>query len=417
MDTRNPSAIPGNGNKQRPSRKDMQTTTLRTSDGTLLPNGFPDNPNTVIRDIKDPLVTRPNIMTRILCFYRSEQAYRHKVDFLLSKTVAISNDVARRPLTQEEVDAIVEHTSLHAYRDRLGIPVGIATAVLQTWTEVAMREMFPGPVRLWELVRHSGQRPGPALRDWLSVRGITRTALWQAAGKPSIVRLIFYPLFGYSVSSTIGGLRAAMGMHADERLKEFSESLKTGKAEFKQQTIPAVTQGYRKMAEERERGLGQDQSQASQNGYGLGQPQTQEPVFSELDQSPYSDSPTQTFKQPQFNGYPRRPTPSPAPSTDNTGDFFDDASPVAPDYQSQPAPQTQGSAWERIRQQNMSGGDQPQRTRETYYSGDRSRPSDDYGYAKEKEREQARADFDKLLEAERNMSTDNGGGSGWNRRW
>ena len=411
-----PSTIPGYGKKQRPSLEEMQTTTLRTSDGTLLPNGFPDNP-TVIRDVRDQVMYMPNVITRTACLYRSEQAYRFRVGSHLSRIIAMANNSVRRPLSQDEVDAIVQHNSIRAYHDRIGISTGLGLAVLHTWSEVLIQGIFPTPRQMWEVMRHSGQRPVPAFRDWFTVRGVTRSMLWQELWKPVLVRGFLYPILGYSLFTTFGSLNSSVDMQKDERLRDFSESLKNWKPELTREARSSLNQAYREMEEGKERGVSQDQSQSSQIWNGSGQTQTQEPVFAESDQLPYSDSPTQTFKQPEVNNYPLRPTPSPAPSTDNTGDFFDDASPVASDYQSQPALQTQGSAWERIRQQNMSGGDQPQRTRETYYSGDRSRPSDDYGYAKEKEREQAKAEFDKLLESERNMSTDNGGGSGWNRRW
>lgn len=111
-------------------------------------------------------------------------------------------------------------------------------------------------------------------------------------------------------------------------------------------------------------------------------------------------------RQQQPYRYPSEPEPT------RSGDFFDDASPIAPDHQTENPPQTYGSAWDRIRQQNMAGGwNQPQ---------PRSRPQpvsetqrfDDYGSSKEREREQAKAEFEKMLDAERNMSNDSSGRGG-----
>lgn len=122
-----------------------------------------------------------------------------------------------------------------------------------------------------------------------------------------------------------------------------------------------------------------------------------------------------------------QPASSQSARQDTGLDFFDegddDASPTAPEYRkggsawSRLNPSaSQGSAWERIRQQNAPQGSPQDFSRNAGQSSDRS--SVDYtSYVDEKqrEREQAQADFERMLDAERNGSAASGGERGWRR--
>lgn len=97
-------------------------------------------------------------------------------------------------------------------------------------------------------------------------------------------------------------------------------------------------------------------------------------------------------------------------------DFFagDDASPVAAEYQSGGG--SQGSAWDRIRQQASSGsGSGSQGGQASGLGSAWNRPS--MPDNERQQRDQAQAEFDRLLEAERNMAGDSNGGEkkGWGR--
>lgn len=109
-------------------------------------------------------------------------------------------------------------------------------------------------------------------------------------------------------------------------------------------------------------------------------------------------------------------------------DFFesDDASPVAAEYRS--GGDSQGSAWDRIRQQagqdsrlgsawTRSVNERQQREQDSgpgsAWSGVSSTPD-----SERRQREQAQAEFDRLLEAERNMAAGDSEGrekKGWGR--
>ncbi|GAT19257.1 hypothetical protein RIB2604_00401900 [Aspergillus luchuensis] len=119
-------------------------------------------------------------------------------------------------------------------------------------------------------------------------------------------------------------------------------------------------------------------------------------------------------------------TPSyetPKPSRDNADDFWDDASPVAAEYRGKDQSVPGESAWERIRKQNNISA---QREVRTVYkpasSSTASAPAPAPANDKPSERELAQAEFDRMLEAERKMSTDSLNTpqqhtSGWWGKW
>lgn len=112
--------------------------------------------------------------------------------------------------------------------------------------------------------------------------------------------------------------------------------------------------------------------------------------------------------------------------SDPTSDFFgstsdddDDASPTAPEYRNtNMAGMSTGSAWDRIRQQNSAQSSRsPPRQAPMQWGQSQEqspRPTDDlpsneqerYSYDRRREKDQAQAEFDNMMEAERNASSE-----------
>ncbi|KAJ5397919.1 hypothetical protein N7509_006032 [Penicillium cosmopolitanum] len=116
--------------------------------------------------------------------------------------------------------------------------------------------------------------------------------------------------------------------------------------------------------------------------------------------------------------------------SDSKLDFFgsndeDDASPTAPEYRNTSMTGTStGSAWDRIRRQNSAQGSRPAAPRQwgqaqaqsdTGSTND-SLPIDQdrYDYDRRREKDQAQAEFDKMMDAERNASSE---GPSRGRNW
>jgi hypothetical protein len=139
------------------------------------------------------------------------------------------------------------------------------------------------------------------------------------------------------------------------------------------------------------------------------------------DQFPsYSDN--ERIQQPAQVQQPQRPWSQPAPAESASSslgilDDDDDTWPVSSPNTSastpkQPAP---GNAWERLRRRATSGEDPTQTQSQKAFRPD---PFNNQGWSKEpatdRSREQAQREFDRLLEAERNVGS---GGAAGGKRW
>ncbi|KAE8152191.1 hypothetical protein BDV25DRAFT_75079 [Aspergillus avenaceus] len=346
--------------------------------------------------IRRDLFATPDLLTLYLGFM-GQATYEKKVMDNVLVRVANMHHVMRRMPTQDELDAITTHSSQATYTARLGSQLGFAAAMVQS--RYLKPEKAAEPLAK---IRESGR--APTMAEIMTVVNSTPPEQRKAGLRRLLLygsKAIFWVFLGSTVGKFWGVTRETQNSIADPRLKTFVETMRSEKAG-----------DIRKRVQESNR-----------------QP---EPLVLSVDPSgriasnksgpsPYPPAPESEPK------YTRRPAAEPVGVTAGTDagssqgtSFFDDddASPTAPEYRNTPQTSTPtGSAWERIRQQNASGTAQPS-ARDLY-----SQPSqrEAWGSASPEsgkppsDREQARAEFERLLEAERNAGSEEGKSKGWGR--
>lgn len=369
-------------------------------------NGGADSPHTVTREINEQLFVRPNILTRVLCLWTYD-SWQRNVHSSINRAVQLSNATIKRPLSQDEVDALAELLSRRTLHARLGVPVGIFAGVYHTYRDAVRSGV------LWASWEGHRLALNPELRGWSNFwAALKEKRPVREVAKSLAVRAIFYPLLAKGFSGIFAAMMFSRARNQEPRLREWASGVEKVAEEWKNDRIKAVQEKYQKKLEERQgQGQGRGQEQVFTDGPEHDQSFGTTSMGSSSAEEPKSHSlPDRSYQQQQQQPY-RYPS-QPEPTTSNRADFFDDASPVASDYPSEPPAQTQGSAWDRIRHQNVSGGGSPQR-RDQVPSQPRPQRSDDYNVSKDREREQARAEFEKMLEAERNMGNDSGGRGAW----
>ncbi|KAF7122581.1 hypothetical protein CNMCM5793_000606 [Aspergillus hiratsukae] len=383
--------------------------------------------------IKTESLSRPDFFTLYFGFFGQRNWIRKNAAHTLERIESCKVMINRIP-TQDELDAFVETGSKYIYHQRLGAPyfgaIGAAWAYWRLSNSREVKHLAPGGVE-------PGKRPTPgqvfgALKLYASIEPANFRSLVVWGG----VRWFFFVLTGSMVTSVWGmfhDLKAAM---ADPRLKQFFAEMREKDPEEvrrrKVQRVAERSKAAKEAAERRAQGLPPVEAGMGQ-GAGGGYTESHEhdqggAAYGSLD--PYSSSSARESvpSTSQDRAADVRRLFGDASTTESTRgattadenkatDFFagDDASPVAAEYQSGGG--SQGSAWDRIRQQAGSrSGSGSQGGQDSGLGSAWNRPS--MPDNERRERDQAQADFDRLLEAERNM----GGGSekgekkgGWGR--
>lgn len=426
--------------------------------------------------VKPELIVRPDVFTSALGFLGRRNWEKRFTEEMGSRIENVKVLIERYP-TQEELDAFVQHSSRALYQARVGIPLGFAAGAVFTWRSATRKSEelrtigLRNPAVLWEYVKVVARADPPAFRQAVVATG---------------AKLFGWTVLGATLSSVYATWTFAANSLTDSRLDRFRQEVRSQKPEdIQKRRLQSVSERYRQARRAREP---EQQGQAgglaespvtpttSQETYGgiaadtydISQPKDQTRTLTDR---PSPKEQQQQQQQPfdrtriGAEATRRRPTTTttttavPSDSSSAGGyDFFDDdddASPVASEYrtssqqQRQQQPSFGGSAWERIRQQNINMGP-TQHTRPQAFRGPRepqyqyqqqqqdpadlSSSSSSSSYAKEerdkqREREQAQRDFDRMLENERRISADDpavtgtettvtGGGRrgwGWNR--
>lgn len=389
----------------------------------LLEPGVQFNPN---------LIYRPDPIT-LLTFMGTKQWHR-RVLATTTRIAEVSSIDVNRPLTQPELDFYLENTSRTLYQARTGAPLGILAgginasiwlkrnhaldAYAPTNPELSMGKRYLEGVKNMYKLDPTGFRVAAAAV-------LSRIGLWT---------------FGIWVISNVYALTNGVGRIAtDPRVKEIFE-------ERRGQDPKEVRERHRN-AQMVKTHLGRQQQQGelptAQEGSAEGSAEG-----SWYEGPSDQPAPAPRTSSPRMDDY----YPPPAKNQSKGGDFFDDdASPIASDYRDA-APQ--GSAWDRIRQQNQvrySTTPQPEtsRTQRTPYEGSQPPSEDqdstsqgstwdrlrsqgtpqsqpqgsraqpgvsDWNTDSRQDKERAQADFDRMLDAERNRGSDSDPGTkrkGW----
>lgn len=390
--------------------------------------------------IKPELIVKPDLFTLMFGFLGRRNWQRH-VAYTMMERVENSWVLTGRPVTQDELDAFTTYSTRTLYYRRLGVPVS----------------SFLGTAWLYYSIRRDAGLPpnaGPAsVYEYLRTQARIDKAGFRSMIAASAFKMLFIVTSGAILSGFAALWSETTNVIADPRLRGFVEDMRGQKPEeVRQRKVKAASERIRRMRggekdiegyiveEMRSPGSHLDQndqdsyayensattSPASDPSYGTSQ-NDQQTGSADL-QHPAADAPRRSWG---FGGQAASQQGASGESSADSDFFFggkdDDASPTAPEYRhTNPDGSPAGSAWDRLRRQNTgpsARGPPPQQPRPqwgreqdspnspTYApAGDR----DPYDSNRSREKDQAQADFDRMMEAERNAS--NAGttqGRGW----
>lgn len=370
-------------------------------------------------------IVKPDLFTLYFGFFGTA-AWTRRAASTVTERVENHYVLTARPPTQDEFDAIVEHGTRCLYQRRVGLPVSSFLGTALLYHQARKSPMFPRnptPGALLSIVRHMWTDPG--------LRGNIGSAAFK---------MLFIVTLGHMASSAYAVSKDAMNMLTDPRLKGFVEDMRKAKPEdVRKRKIQAANERVRSIRSgEQSLGtqmIGSRGGYAGGNGYQQEQPSYDAPAQANS-YSEYVDS-NDSVGKPQSVSY-ESPTQdsnggavwargrSTQPEQKSALDFIDedDASPTAAEYRNtnidgSPA----GSAWDRIRRQNAGARPQPRQQPgmsqppvNPYSLSAEFGQSDQekYDSTQKTERDQAQAEFDRMIEAERNVGNE---GSSRNRGW
>ncbi|KAE8375690.1 hypothetical protein BDV26DRAFT_9124 [Aspergillus bertholletiae] len=352
--------------------------------------------------IKRDLIANPDPFTLYFGFF-GRWNYDRKVTANVLRRVENARVLIQRLPTQDELDAMVTHSSRSLYQERVGAPLGFFGGSALLWTQAKKSELYPA---YFPKAGPEGKMPSPG--------EIVEAAKRFVAAEPTVARravfvtgfkLLFWSVAGATLSSVYAVYNETKNTMGDSRLKEFV-------ADLRKQNPEEVRK--RQMESRGRRSVGEQQGVV------------------EMDQggdhaSEYSGGDVQSAG---VSVPDHRPVLEPVGAggrwgadQSRGGNFFDDddASPTAPEYRTDKGAQagySQGSAWDRIRQQNTSAPTQPSHqdaSNQQSQSDSWSSPLSESD--KQREREQARAEFERLIDAERHMGQESAreGRRGWGK--
>ena len=387
--------------------------------------------------IKPELVVQPDPMTLYLGFLGSGNWKRNVARTITDRVENVWLLTNRAP-TQEEMDAFTTHSTRSLYYRRIGLPLSTCLGTAWLWHQARKAGNIPGdasPQRLLSMLR------GYASNDSVGFRqGVAAAAF----------KMLFITTFGTMMSHGAAFYSDTKSVLTDPRLKNFVEDMTRATPEdIRRRKLQAMTERARNM-----RSGQQDIGTQIKDGLGQGnsygdsdQGQYSYDASPSASDSPQDDTSYDTTQSKQYNGsddqsrsapnVTRRPQvygnaagqQEPASQPSSGSDFFfgdsgDDASPTAPEYRNTNMDGSSGgNAWDRVRQQNAGPSSQSGPARQSRTPWGRSQPpqptppsespynelpneQDRYSSERRLEKEQAQADFDRMVDAERSASTD-----------
>jgi hypothetical protein len=330
------------------------------------------------------------------------------------------------------VDAFVQHGTRELYHGRIGLPLSVFAGTAYLYNSARKSPMFPAeptPANILSAARNF------AISD--------RAAFQQAAFRAGF-KLLFWGSGGAIISSAISTSNYIRSILRDPRLEQFRKDMaQTKPEERRKRNYELQMQKIRRL-----RGEGQSTDAAAgafaenheneQDSYGSpgsldpraspssaynASPGENDMTYNATELSKQARSPDQprsvpdTSRQPRMYGSPTATQGMGNEAGSGTNDFFgdDDNSPTAPEYRGTNVDATpSGSAWDRIRRQNASGPQYRQGPSQFGSQQKSESESDTYESERRREREQAQADFDRMMDAERNVPSDGPRqGRGW----
>ncbi|GES63831.1 endo-1,3(4)-beta-glucanase [Aspergillus terreus] len=340
-------------------------------------------------------------ITRTFCFFGT-RGFHQKVEETVARRIENARVLIQRLPTQDELDAMVTHSSRSVAYERKGIWIGAlvyAGISLPRWARTERWRTYVPPTG--SMV----QRLAAGFKAFNKAEPLVARQRTMLA----VFKLMFSMIAGASVSGVMGVYTETKNTVSDPRLAQFMADLRNQNPEEVQKRKAAAIESRRRQMHQRRLeevpavGDGQGGLEKEQ-GYASG--------GAEAD-SPQTATPGRVYQAVQD----RRPVIDSSEGQSRGSYFFDDddASPVAPEHRNtslQDAGALQANSWERIRQQSMSGPTQKTREnidqppKDVWNSSDYSNPD------ASRQREQAQAEFDRLIEAERSLGNESSGSSG-----
>lgn len=394
------------------------STANNASNNAPSPRPWPANP-TLARNfplkIKPELVVRPDLFTLYFGFFGASN-WKNVIAHGITNRVETTWVLTARGPTQEELDAYTTIGSRYIYYRAVELPLFSCLGTAYIYSRIRK-----------EIPIAEGATPRQIFKA-------LRESTFRTLASPSGVRILFIGFAAFAASGFINSTMEMATARMDPRLQQFWNDFQRQKEEDIRKRRLEASSGRRLRGGEFDFSLQVRKALDGYGGYDQG-----------VDQDPYkydssasgttsseSDYASGSTIQQNSSGYQSRSGPdvSREPQYENgpaseqrdaRSDFLfggssdDDASPTAPEYRNNNADGTPaGSAWDRIRRQSGIPGSQQSTPRSTQQRGQRQNtpassnyPLNDqerYEYERKREKDQAQADFDRLMEAERNVS-------------
>lgn len=400
----------------------LDETSPQADDSYPQQNGYPTNQTAPLQQykIKRESIVTPDPFTLYFGFGGTWNWQRNMIDGI-TKRAEHCRVLIQRPPTQEEVDAFVTHSSRSLYHGRIGAPVAGMAAVIRLYTQAKNTDYYqmlvPGAAE--------GRIPSPrqlatGIRKFASLDPTAfRTTLAATA-----FRLFFWTITGATVTSMYSVYRDAINTFSDPRLAEFVTAVREQKPEeVRKRKLEAASERYHQTQARKQQQPQLDVMEPSEEGaFAEGQEHDQQQDgYSSLYTGTSPESPDKSSNLPDRNMGRLYGDPGSGSriggGKDSVSDFFDDASPTAPEYQTSDRAPTnvfQRGAWDRIRKQNVNSpreqqGYSRQQPENWNFQNNGGGGNSNYNSSdqeRQQEKEQAKVDFERMLDAERNMSSD-----------
>ncbi|KAJ5812771.1 hypothetical protein N7447_009794 [Penicillium robsamsonii] len=372
--------------------------------------------------LRPEAIVRPDLFTLYFGFFGTG-VWKQKVAKTVTERVENHYVLTERPPTQDEFDAMVEHGTRCLYHARTGLPVSSFLGTALLYSQARKSPLFP-------------RNPTPAAL-FNTVRNMAADATLRGNIGSAAFKMLFIITLGSMASSAYAVSQDAMHMLTDPRMKQFVEDVRKAKPEdVRKRKIEAAHERIRsKRSGEQDIGtqvIGTPAGYAGSNEY----EQEQTSYDSQAQPNSYSEyvSSNDTKGSSQSASYESSPSGLNAgaiwargrgtqPESKSALDFMDedDASPTAVEYRNTNIDgSSNGSAWDRIRRQNngarLQSRQQPavsQSTVNPYSTEFGQSDQERYDSGQKTERDQAQAEFDRMIEAERNAGGEGSRNRGW----
>ncbi|CEL06373.1 hypothetical protein ASPCAL07479 [Aspergillus calidoustus] len=363
--------------------------------------------------VRPEFIRKPDPFTLYLGYWGTT-SWQVKYSSLLVHRLQDASYLVNRELTQPELDAYVESHNVLVSNYTRGIPLGFLTGGAKWLLYEKNYKHF------LQYAPPAGQQGMTPLRRFTEGTKMMYTCDRDLAKNLLLSltrRLLVYTCVGALGLEVAGVIMSTqqvfndprMAQHREDAKKVPPETLKARRAQATKDRLARKNQAAQSSDEPTPQNGGYDESGYAMDSGGMGS-------ATASGTTAYPSSGTASASATGTYSYGSR---APAEQSKGTGFFDDDddASPTAPEYRGivrrENAAAGQGSAWERLRNQSQSGI--PSESGSVASGGSAWNQSEASVSASDsqRERKRAQAEFNRLLDAERNQSNDGSNRGAW----